>query len=504
LEARLKAHPTVDAYVELGKWFTDHHKPGCAAGAIESALKLEPDAPGLLYLQGLSLCSAGRTQEALIPLRRSIDLDPAEAQTHIVLGAAYVTLGRDQEALLEWEAALKIEPASKKALDGLAKSLIAIGDYGTVISRLRSAARDLSLTLDLASAYRKADMFDDAARTLTEALKSYPESDELTGALVSLDMHLSHFEAAQSLAEKLAARKPKDIEAQRIYLQTVVSHGDSRVAAPLGRKLLAMAPHDADFLYLNGILERQAGDFAAARKHLEEAVALNPNFANSHYNLGVVLAALKDAAGAKEQFKRAIELGAMEPEVRFELAKVLRALGETAEAQEQLKLYKQRLKEESDQSLAILKSTEAEEAVKVGDNRKAAELFREASAALPQNPALAYRLALVLHALGDAAGERSALEQSIKADAEFALARYQLGYLDSREGGLAAAEEQFRAAVKSAPNFTQAWVALAATLALETRTQEANDALDRALALEPQNASALGLREKLASAQGLR
>ena len=110
--------------------------------------------------------------------------------------------------------------------------------------------------------------------------------------------------------------------------------------------------------------------------------------------------------GAREQFKTAIELGANEPEVRFELAKVLRTLGETAEAQEQLKLYQQRLKEESDKSLAILKSTQAEEAVKAGDNRKAAGLFREASAALPDNPALAYRLAVVLGELGDTAGER--------------------------------------------------------------------------------------------------
>src|ERR1017187_9389149 len=157
------------------------------------------------------------------------------------------------------------------------------------------------------------------------------------------------------------------------------------MAAPLGRRLLALAPHDSDFLYLNGILEREAGDFATARKHLEESVAINSNFYNSHYNLGVALAALQDAAGAKEQFKKAIELGANEPEVRFELAKALRTLGETDEAQEQLKLYQQRLKEEANQSRAILKSTQAEEAVKAGDNQKAADLFREASAALPDN-----------------------------------------------------------------------------------------------------------------------
>jgi tetratricopeptide (TPR) repeat protein len=50
--------------------------------------------------------------------------------------------------------------------------------------------------------------------------------------------------------------------------------GDNDVAAPLGRKLLALAPHDANLLDMNGFLERKAGDYPAARKHLEEAVAL--------------------------------------------------------------------------------------------------------------------------------------------------------------------------------------------------------------------------------------
>jgi tetratricopeptide (TPR) repeat protein len=400
-----------------------------------------------------------------------------------------------------FQAALKIDPASKKALDGLAKGLIAAGDYGTVIRSLRSVPLDESLTLDLATAYRMADMFDDAQRVLSEGLKTYPNSDGLTGALVSLDIHVAHSAAAQALAEKLARQKPRDIEAQRIYLRTLIINGDNQVAAPLGRKLLTLAPHDADFLFLNGMLERGAGDFAAARKHLEESVDLNPGFYNSHYNLGVVLEQLQDAAGARDQFKKAIELGANEPEVRFELAKVLRTLGETAEAQEQLKIYQQRLEEESDKSLAILKSTQAEEAVKAGDNRKAADLFREASTALPDNPALGYRLAVVLGELGDTAGERTALQQAIKADPEFAPAQYQLGYLETRDGDNAAAEQQFRLAIKAAPNYIQAWVALAATLGMESRFQEAQDALASALKIEPDNKAALELRQKLADAQ---
>ncbi len=404
-------------------------------------------------------------------------------------------------AIDAFQSALKYDSASKAAKDGLAKSQITIGDYGAVIGQLQTAKLDENLTIDLAAAYRMVDLFDDAARVLSDGLKVYPASDGLTGALVSLNIHVSHLAEAQALAEKLARQKPRDLEAQRIYLRTLVINGENDVAVPLGRKLLALAPHDADLLNMNGFLERKAGNYPAARKHLEEAVALNPNYYYSHFNLGLVLKQLQDAAGAKKELQRAIELGAAEPEARFELAKVLRTLGETDAAREQLKLYRQRLKEESDKSVAILKSTQAEEAVKAGDNQKAADLFREACAALPENPSLAYRLAIVLNGLGDIAGERVALEQAIRADPEYAQAHYQLGYVQTHNGEFAAAEEQFRLAIKSAPKFVQAWVALAATLGMENRLQDAQEAITSALKLDPKNDAALDLGKKLAAAQ---
>jgi len=353
----------------------------------------------------------------------------------------------------------------------------------------------------LGSWFRGNDQTSCAEQTFESGLKEYPDSDILTAALVSLYVHQSHFEAASVLAEKLALNKPHDIEAQRIYLRTLINAGDNDRAAMLGRKLLVLAPHDADLLNLNGFLERKAGNFSAARKHLEEAVTVNPNDYNSRVNLGLVLAQLKDVAGAKEQLEKAVELGATEPQVRFELAKVLRVLGENEGAQRQLTLYQQKLKEESDQSLAVLKSTEAAQAVKDGDNRKAADLYREACRAQPSNAGFAYRLALVLDDLGDTAGERLALQQAISADASFVLAQYQLGYLDFQAGDNAAAERQFRLTVKAVPDNVQAWISLAATLGAESRIPAAQEAVANALRLEPNNAAALQLSKRLAAAQ---
>ena len=77
----------------------------------------------------------------------------------------------------------------------------------------------------------------------------------------------------------------------------------------------------------------------------------------------------------------------------------------------------------------------------------------------------------------------------------------QLGYLASKSGDSAAAEEHFRLAVRAAPGYTQAWISLAATLAMESRLSEAQEALASALKLEPDNADALQLRKDLNAAQ---
>lgn len=462
---------------------------GCAFSAVLAAGSLAAS-PAARHA-----CTAPASLEARIHAH-------ADAGSYVRLGAWFNTHHQPQCAAQAWAAALKIDPESKAALDGQAKTLLATGDYASVIRSLRSAARDENLNLDLAIAYRKSGMLDDEERTLKQSLDADPDSDAETATLVALYVDESHFEAATTLAESIAKRKPADLEAQRIYFRTLVITGDNDHAVPLGRKLLAQAPHDADLLNLNGLLEKRAGDYPAAREHLEKAVALSPTDYNPRVNLGLVLAALNDPAGAEVQLEKALALGTDEPQVHFELAKVERTLGKTEAAQRQLAIYQQKLKQDSDRSFAVSKAAEAEQALKAGDNQKAAGLYRQACAAEPQDAGLSYQLAMVLDGLGDRAGERAALEQALQANPHFVLAEYELGYMDFRAGDNAAAERHFRLTVQEVPNNAQAWISLAAALASQNRFAAAQVAVGRALRIDPGNAAALQLSRKLTAGRG--
>ncbi len=504
LEAKLRTQPDAESYVQLGTWFGDRNQYGCAVEAYRAALKLEPGSARLSYLLGLGLYYAGSPEGAVPALQQSIQLMPEVVKPHLILAGALGQLHRMDEAKAEWAAALKIDPRSTIALDGLSKSLLAEGDYRSVIGLLRSGPTNEDLTLDLARAYDLAGMLDEASKTLEQAVRAHPSSLHLSEALVMILARRAHFEDAAKLAAKRVQLHPRDLSAQELYLHVLVLNDDVKTAQPLARKLLLAAPHDFGVLYLNGVLERESGQYPAARLHLEEAVKLDPKHYNSRYNLGVVLAELGDPKGAREQLEKALELGATEPQIRFKLAAVLRTLGETQLAQEQLKLYQQEEKAKADRTLAASKSAQAAKEMENGNPAKAAALYREALDAYPKDASLTYKLAIALDGAGDTEAERTVLEQAVQIDPDFALAQNQLGYLASRGGDTASAEDHFRQAVRSSPAYTQAWVSLAATLGMESRFPEAQEAIASALRLDPNNAEAQQLRKELTAAQAQR
>jgi Tfp pilus assembly protein PilF len=90
----------------------------------------------------------------------------------------------------------------------------------------------------------------------------------------------------------------------------------------------------------------------------------------------------------------------------------------------------------------------------------------------------------------------------VQIDPSMAIAHHQLGYLAFNRADFTIAEAQFREAVRDAPAYADAWVSLAATLATQSRYPEAQQAVQRALEIDPQNANAIELQKELAKNAG--
>jgi tetratricopeptide (TPR) repeat protein len=500
LRTKLRVHATAELYSQLGTWFGEHKQFECAADAYENALKLKPGSSRLTYLLGLSLFSGGHAGAAIVSLKESVAIAPNVLQPHVILASALERLQRNDEAKSEWQTALRIDPHSVLALDGVARALLREGKQVEVISLLGTSPVEEDLIADLAQSYVALKRFEDASGLLTSGLHKKPHSLRLANAMTQLELLQRHYQAAEIAAERSAKLHPDDAETQKLYLQTMVSAGSLQKARELAPKLLAQSPQDLLVLYLNGVLEHDAGDLQAARGHLQKAVDVDPKAAAPHYSLGQVLAQLNDPKGAKEELEKALELGATQPEIHLELGKALRALGEQQAASEHLRLYQQELRVRQTRGMAASKVAQGDKALQSGDTPKAVGLYREALGITPDDAQLQYKLAVVLDHLGDVSAESIALEQAVHINPDLAVAHNQLGFLASKRGDLLAAEKHFREAARSAPGFTEAWVNLAATLGLQSRFSEAEEAVTAALKLEPRNPQALLLRDTVAKA----
>jgi tetratricopeptide (TPR) repeat protein len=494
LEAKVRAHPGSEVQTERGIWFNGHGEFACAAEAFQEALRLNPRSARVAYLLGKSLYSAGNAPDAIAPLQQSVLLDPKNLPAHLTLAAALDTMHRTTDAEVEWRVALVIDPKSATALNALSADLLGAKDYAGEIALLGAPSRAAQLTPELAialsRAYSETGKLGDADRILRAALGAHLTSLPLAEALSATLVLQARRQEASAVLENAIKYHPADLHARVLYLWILVQQDEAEKAQALAHKLLAEAPHNWEVLYLNGVLERRAADYAAARDHLEQAVALNPAHFESRRNLGSVLAELNDAQGAREQLQKAIDLGDQDPAVRFELATVLRKLGEDQAADEQLKIYKQEAQERSDLTQAYAKSDFADQKMAAGDVQQAIALYREALAANPRDATLAYKLAMAFAKTGDTTNEQAALEQAIRIDPNLGEAHNQLGYLASRAGDIASAEEHFRLAVRASPGYAKGWVNLAATLYLESKLPEAKEAVDRALQLQPDNPQA--------------
>lgn len=103
----------------------ERHAP--ALEAVEEALALDPEEPEAHQLRALLLLKtrprSWHMSEATA--RRSVELDPDDADGHAVLGVVYLRDSRLRAAEERFRAALSIDPTNALALRGLAEALMA-------------------------------------------------------------------------------------------------------------------------------------------------------------------------------------------------------------------------------------------------------------------------------------------------------------------------------------------------------------------------------------------
>lgn len=113
---------------------------------IDRLLADHPDTAGAYTLRGQVLIYAGRRDEALASLERSLELQPRQAQVQVLAGSAAMGLERYEEAIKHYTTALSIEPENGVNAVYLANVQQRVGlDDEAVTTLLTALRRDSKL-----------------------------------------------------------------------------------------------------------------------------------------------------------------------------------------------------------------------------------------------------------------------------------------------------------------------------------------------------------------------
>ncbi|MCB1968271.1 MAG: tetratricopeptide repeat protein, partial [Candidatus Accumulibacter sp.] len=165
----------------------DAKQTEAAFALLDHELGKQPEQPELLYETALLAERLDRLELMETRLRKLIELQPQSAQAYNALGYSYADRNmRLPEARQLIEKALKLAPNDPFILDSMAWVTYRQGDLEgalTLLQRAYAQRPDAEIAAHMAEVLWMLGRKEEAQRTLQEALKRHPDSEEVRQAL---------------------------------------------------------------------------------------------------------------------------------------------------------------------------------------------------------------------------------------------------------------------------------------------------------------------------------
>jgi tetratricopeptide (TPR) repeat protein len=249
-----------------------------ANAALEQAgeiLKVIPDQPQALALEGLALGRLGRGDEAIERLRRAVHLRPTQPDAWRALGDHYTAL------------------EMREAADGAYAQSIR---HSTHDPKLMGAA--LALV---------ENRIPEAEHTLREHLKRHPTDVAAIRMLAEVAARIGRYLDAENLLARCLELAPGFAAARHNY--AMVLHRQNKPEAALAQVelLLAEEPRNPGYRNLKAAILGRIGEYAASIEHYRNVLADYPNQAKVWMSLGHALKTAGNNAESVDAYLKSIE-----------------------------------------------------------------------------------------------------------------------------------------------------------------------------------------------------
>jgi Flp pilus assembly protein TadD len=275
-------------HFQLAYVYTALKKPKEAQAEYERAARLDPKMSAAYVNLGILLLDAGENVSAVSPLRKAVELLPAEARPRYLLAVALDRSSDHAGAAEAFTGLLHLDPNNITAINYLGWAALHAGRPADAETKFRHATevepkgaegmRGLAESLEAqkkpeaVAAYRSyLELMPGDAVVRTHLVRLLMDKGENDAALAELDRS----ETAKSSVESLKLRADIQIALKRW----------SEAIATLQRAV-ALAPNDVQLRGGLGRTYLQVRDFPSAEKELKVAIQIDPRNADSWKDLG--------------------------------------------------------------------------------------------------------------------------------------------------------------------------------------------------------------------------
>ena len=265
------------AHFQLAYCYTNLKRPSEAKPEYEKAIALDPKFFEA-YLNLGTLLLESSPKDALAPLRKAIELQPAQNHPHYLLAVALDRSGDQAGAAEQFQQILGLEPTDIQALKYLGWYFLGHQKPAEAETKFREALQiepsDQKLLLGLAQSL-DAQKKPEAEEVYQQYLSANPGDSKVRYRMIYALIEQEQYDAAKAELDKAPDAKQPTEEMLKLRADIQLAQKQNNGAIESLQQAVAQKPQDAQLHGQLGRLYLGKRDFANAEKELKIALSLD-------------------------------------------------------------------------------------------------------------------------------------------------------------------------------------------------------------------------------------
>lgn len=277
-------------HFQLGYAYTGLERWRDAQSEYRRAIELDPKLAAAHLNLGLLLMDHDASA-AVEPLRKAVELLPAESRPKFLLGLALERSGKLIEAADAYQGAERANPRDYEVEFALGRTLLRLDRPGEAEKKFRVA---LDLKSDSAPARLGlanclfAQRKPEAATQFEAYLKQQPQDAESREHLARMHFEKEEFPQAAAELDRAETAAAPTLDSLKLRADIAIAQKNWDAAIAALQRALQVSPRDAGLHAGLGRIYLEKRDFSAAEKSLRASLAIDSGQASALHDLGTV------------------------------------------------------------------------------------------------------------------------------------------------------------------------------------------------------------------------